>query len=73
MTFVDLAKLFNTVNRDGLWKIMVKFGRSNKLTVNNGVKQGCILAPTLFSMFSTMLIESMSDTELTAGYSTPGV
>ena len=24
MTFVDLAKAFNTVSRDGLWKIMVK-------------------------------------------------
>ena len=26
MTFVDLTKAFNTVSREGLWKIMVKFG-----------------------------------------------
>ena len=26
MTFVDLTKAFDTVNREGLWKIMAKFG-----------------------------------------------
>ena len=26
MTFVDLTKAFNTVSRDGLWKIMAMFG-----------------------------------------------
>ena len=26
MTFVDLSKTFHTVSRDGLWKIMAKFG-----------------------------------------------
>ena len=26
MTFVDLSKAFDTVSRDGLWKIMAKFG-----------------------------------------------
>ena len=26
MTFVDLTKAFDTVSRDGLWKIMVMFG-----------------------------------------------
>ena len=26
ITFVDLTKAFDTVNRDGLWKIMSKFG-----------------------------------------------
>ena len=26
MTFVDLNKAFDTVSRDGLWKIMAKFG-----------------------------------------------
>ena len=26
MTFVDLTKPFDTVSRDGLWKIMAKFG-----------------------------------------------
>nr|VZI19294.1 unnamed protein product [Spirometra erinaceieuropaei] len=77
-TFVDLTKAFDTVNREGLWKIMQKFGCPERFTqmvrqlhdgmmarvtdngavseafaVTNGVKQGCVLAPTLFSlMFS---------------------
>nr|VZH99042.1 unnamed protein product [Spirometra erinaceieuropaei] len=83
-TFVDLTKDFDTVNREGLWKIMQKFGRPKRFTqmvrqmhdgmmarvtdngavseafaVSNGVKQGCVLAPTLFSlMFSAMLIDA---------------
>ncbi|BHF61079.1 hypothetical protein SprV_0100405000 [Sparganum proliferum] len=86
-TFVDLAKAFDTVNRDGLWKIMQKFGCperfiqmvrqlqdgmmarvrdngavSEAFTVTNGVKQGCMLAPTLFSlMFSAMLMDAYRD------------
>ena len=75
MTFVDLTKAFDTVSRDGLWKIMAKFGcspcyiamvrqfhdgiqarvqndgeYSEPFPVTNGVKQGCVMAPTLFSM-----------------------
>ncbi|BHF72569.1 hypothetical protein SprV_0401563600 [Sparganum proliferum] len=83
-TFVDLAKAFDTVNREGLWKIMQKFGCperfipvvrqlhdgmmarvtdngavSEAFAVTNGVKQGCVLAPTLFSlMFSVMLMDA---------------
>ena len=74
-TFVDLTKAFDTVSREGLWKIMAKFGCPNTFIaitrefhegmqaqvqdngafskpfpVSNGVKQGCVLAPTLFSM-----------------------
>ena len=30
MTFVDLTKAFDTVSRDGLWKIMAKFGCPTK-------------------------------------------
>ena len=77
MTVVDLTKAFDTVRRDGLWKIMAKFGClprfiavvwqfhdgmqarvqndgefSEPFEVTNGVKQGCVMAPTLFSMFS---------------------
>nr|VZI29243.1 unnamed protein product [Spirometra erinaceieuropaei] len=73
--FVDLTKAFDTVNREGLWKIMQKFGCPERFTqmvrqlhdgmmarvtdngavseafaVTNGVKQGCVLAPTLFSL-----------------------
>ncbi|BHF63860.1 hypothetical protein SprV_0200685500 [Sparganum proliferum] len=86
-TFVDLTKAFDTVNREGLWKIMQKFGCperfiqmvrhlhdgmmvrvtdngavSEALAVTNGVKLGCVLAPTLFSlMFSAMLMDAYRD------------
>ena len=94
-----------TVSRDGLWKIMAKFGcpprfiamvrqfhdgmqarvqndgeSSEPFEVTNGVKQGCVLAPTLFStvQFSAMLMDAFqdsamvfqSDTVLMATYST---
>ena len=81
-TFVDFNEAFNTVSRDGFWKIMaislfrhvrliaivrqlnddmlarVQNDReySEPFAVTNGVKQGYVLAPTLFSlMFSAML------------------
>ena len=80
-TFVDLTTDFDTVNQNGLWKIMSKFGCPDKFAemvklfhdcmqasvqddgehsasfpVTNGIKQGCVLAPTLFSIvFSAML------------------
>ena len=86
-TFVDLTKAFDTVSRDGLWRIMGKFGcpegfiamvrqfhqgmtahvlddgdPSDPFPVSNGVKQGCVLAPTLFSMvFSAMLTDAFRD------------
>ena len=70
--FVDLTKVFDTVSREGLWKIMAKFGCPTKFIamvrqfhdgmlarvqnddefsdpfpVTNGVKQGCVLVPTV--------------------------
>ena len=86
-TFIDLTKAFDTVCREGLWKIMAKFGCPRKFIaivkqfhdgmnatvrdngeyskpfpVTNGVKQGCVLAPTLFSMmFSAMLTDAFRD------------
>ena len=86
ITFVDLTKAFDTVNRDALWKIMSKFGCPQKFVnivclfhdgmqarvkddgqysepfpVTNGVKQGCVLAATLFSMlFSAMLTDAFT-------------
>ncbi|BHF73902.1 hypothetical protein SprV_0401698600 [Sparganum proliferum] len=85
--FVDLAKDFNTGNREGLWNIMQKFGCperfiqmvrqlhdgmiprvtdnravSEAFAVTNGVKQGCVLASTLFIlMFSDMLMDAYRD------------
>lgn len=90
-TFVDLTKAFDTVSREGLWKIMRKFGcpdkfinmvrqfhdgmlarvlddgdSSDAFPVTNGVKQGCVLAPTLFSMmFSAMLSDAFCNDEET--------
>ena len=87
MTFVDLTKAFDTVSREGLWKIMAKFGCpakfiamvqqfhdgmlarvqndgefSDPFPVTNGVKQGCVLTSTLFSMmFSAMLTDVLQD------------
>ena len=87
MTFVGLTKAFDTVRREGLWKIMAKFGCpakfiamirqfhdgmlarvqndgefSDPFPVTNGVKQGCVLASTLFSMmFSAMLTDAFQD------------
>lgn len=104
MVFVDLTKAFNTVNRDGLWKILLKVGCPNKFIslirsfhdgmlarvqecgessdpfpVTNGTKQGCVLAPSLFSIvFSLMLFDAFHNTDkgvyihldLMEGYST---
>ncbi|KAI0224060.1 hypothetical protein LSAT2_024917 [Lamellibrachia satsuma] len=86
-TYVDLTKAFDTVSREGLWKIMAKYGcprkfistvqqfhtdmqaqvqdngeTSEPFPVTNGVKQGCVLAPTLFSLvFSAMLTDAFRD------------
>ena len=102
MTFVDLTKAFGTVSRDGLWKIMAKFGcppryiamvqqfhdgmqarvqndgeYSEPFLVSNGDKQGCVMAPTLFSMmfllcsqmlFKTLMLVFQSGTAVIASY-----
>ncbi|BHF78563.1 hypothetical protein SprV_0602167600 [Sparganum proliferum] len=86
-TFVNLTKAFDTVNGEGLLKIMQKFGcperfiemvrqlhdgmmarvtdngaASEAFAVTNGVKQGCVLAPILFSlMFTAMLMDAYRD------------
>ena len=84
---MDLNNAFDTVSREGLWKIMSKFGCPHKFItivrqfnegmqarvlddgepsesfpVSSGVTQGCVLAPTLFSlMFSAMLTDASRD------------
>ncbi|BHF72133.1 hypothetical protein SprV_0401519700 [Sparganum proliferum] len=86
-TFVDLMKASDTESREGLWKIMQKFGcpeRSTQMvrqlhdgmmarvtdngavseafTETNGMKQDCVLPPTLFRlMLSAMLMDAYRD------------
>ncbi|BHF58484.1 hypothetical protein SprV_0100143600 [Sparganum proliferum] len=97
-TFVDLTEAFDTVNREGLWKIMQKFGWFERSThtvrqlhdgimtrvtdsgavleafgVTNGVKQGCVLAPTLFSLlFTAMLMDGDERPGIRVAYMTDG-
>nr|VZI47364.1 unnamed protein product [Spirometra erinaceieuropaei] len=86
-TFVDLTNALDTVNHEGLCKIIQKFGCperfaqmvhhlhdgmmarvadngavSEAFTVINGVKQGCVISPTLFSLIlSVMLMDACRD------------
>ena len=81
MVFIDLTKAFNSVSRDGLWKLLLKAGcplrivniilsfhdgmmarvsdlgtTSEAFQVTKGTKQGCVMAPLLFCIiFSVML------------------
>ena len=88
--FVDLTKAFDTISRDGLWKILARLGGppkfltilrqlhkgqqgqwkhngslSGSFPISNGVRQGCVLAPTLFSSFFSIMLreakENLSD------------
>ena len=99
-TYVDLTKAFDTVSREGLWRIMVRYGcprkfiaivrqlhdgmlarvqdngeTSDPFHVSNGVKQGCVLAPTLFSlMFLAMPTDAFRNADVGKGigYRTDG-
>ena len=59
-TFVSIVRQFH----DGMMVSVRDNGEySDEFAVTNGVKQGCVLAPTLFSMmFSAMLIDAYKDT-----------
>ena len=82
MAFIDLTKAFDTVDRQALWSILLRYGCPDKyvrilrllhdgmtatvlnnsgslsepFTVETGVKQGCIIAPTLFSVFIAFIL-----------------
>ena len=49
---------------DGMKARLVNGDESNEFPVTNGVKQGCVLAPTLFSfIFSMMLLSAFKETD----------
>jgi len=58
--FVKIIRLFH----DGMMARVLDDGNtSDPFQVTNGVKQGCVLAPTLFSlMFSAMLTDAFKET-----------
>ena len=57
--FVRIVRQFH----DGMTvKVLDDGDESEAFDVTNGVKQGCVLAPTLFSMvFSAMLADAFND------------
>ena len=84
--FVDLTKAFDTVSRNGPWKILARLGcppkfltiirqlhegqegqvkhigsLSGSLLISNGVKQGYVLALTLFSIFFSFLLREAKE------------
>lgn len=86
VTFVDLTKAFDTVSRQGLWKILEKLGcppkfltmiiqlhedqlrrvrhssdLSQPFPIANGVKQSCVLAPTLFTILFSMMLQQVTE------------
>ena len=84
--FIDLTKAFDTLSRDGLWKILARLDCPSKFLtilcqlhegqqrqvkhngsllgsfpISIGVKQACILAPTLFSIFFSIMLREAKD------------
>ena len=78
---VDLTKAFDTVSRNGLWKILARLGctpkfltilrqlhegqqgqvkhngsLSDSFPISSGIKQGCVMASTLFSIFFSIML-----------------
>ena len=90
--FIDLRKAYDSVNRDALWRVLKRYGISDKLLrliadlhtdtrckvrvngeysdwfdVKNGVRQGCVLAPTLFNVFIDFIVRVSQDPERVSG------
>ncbi|XP_029634968.1 uncharacterized protein LOC115210504 [Octopus sinensis] len=75
LAFIDLSKAFDRVSRELLWDILAQYGcpdkfiRILKLLHDNmharvqtdGVKQGCVIAPTLFTIFIATVLHIIRD------------
>lgn len=86
MGFIDFTKAFDSVKRELLWEILMRFGCPKKFVqilkllhddmsvtvaasgnttepfrVRSGVKQGCVIAPTLFSIFISAVLHLAQD------------
>ena len=82
VAFYDLTKAFDSVHRETLWSILVRYGCPHKFVrivrllhdgmeasvlcdgeatpqfpVQVGVKQGCVIAPTLFTLFMGAVLQ----------------
>ncbi|KAK2188624.1 hypothetical protein NP493_126g00031 [Ridgeia piscesae] len=62
MVYVDFSKAFEVLRTGMMANVSVGGGVLESFSLTNGVKQGCVLAPTLFSIFlSAMLDEAFRD------------
>ena len=52
-TLIDITQQFHDGTRG---KVMVGSQMSDDINVNHGTKQGCVLAPTLFTLFLTVVL-----------------
>ena len=66
MAFIDLTNAFNVISREALWKVVITILRllhdkmaatvlfngteTENFTIRTGVKQGCVITPTLFTV-----------------------
>ena len=54
MVFIDLSIAFDTVDRSTLWTLLRRYGCPE-------IGQGCVLAPTLFTLFLAALLSTVSE------------